>query len=97
MAKILQDDGYKTVIELSSNYEAGYHWLTIAQCVAQIDIQGVALCSVDASDDEHPVTRLELNHAEMTALMDAYQAYMQSLEASRSSDEDLGDIDDHPF
>lgn len=100
MAKILRNENHRIVVELSSTIDPGYRWLSASRLLAQIDAQGVAFCAMDASEDDHPVTRLELGHAEMVDLIKSYQSYVQAIEArqvSGSSDEDLGDIDDHPF
>jgi hypothetical protein len=101
MSRILCYDSYQTLIELSSTCESGYRWIAPEQLVAQMSDGGVALCRVDASEDERAVTRLFLNHEEMAALIEAYQTRLQEVQArlaaQPSADNDLGSLDDHPF
>ena len=94
MARILKSDAYTRYVELSATYGGGSRWLDAQQVVAVFEDSHIGLHRlVDGQhlDDAH---QFALTVHEMTALIEAYTAFLAMREAAGSQD-DFGD--DHPF
>lgn len=96
--RILDQEDYQRTVLLSTNY----HYSTQHQKVATIGTDGTVLLSLlsntyDTSETSHSTT-MNLTVDEMSILTRAYAEYMHEIDnAPKAEDDNLGDLDSHPF